>query len=315
MSLSPCMLDSESKRLLLRTFPDVKLSYDKLLHKKVSADLYFLIPKGPKAFIWITHFDHRNVALVLTLDAKGSIRKIEPVVLAFNDRLALGTVLYGSLFECDGRRCFSFEDMHWLEGMNVESESMDCKLERLVRVFELTKRSARAGIVLGSPVIESDYERAFEQVASLPYRVYGIQAHFSRGRNGPIGTHPIRVAPSLTALFRVKATLESDIYELFCLSHGKEVAYGIAMIPTYKHSVSMNNEFRRIKENGNLDLLEESDDEEEFENVSVDKFVDLEKSLVMQCVYMPKFRKWCPEKIVDTAKLSDRRYIVALEKK
>jgi hypothetical protein len=290
------MLDSESKRRLLRTFPDVKLSYDRLLHKKVSADLYFVIPKGPKAFIWITHFDRRNVALVLMLDAKGSIRKIEPVVLAFNDRLALGTVLYGSL-------------------MNVESESMDCKLERLVRVFELTKRSARAGIVLGSPVIESDYGRAFEQVASLPYRVYGIQAHFSRGRNGPIGTHPIRVAPSLTALFRVKATLESDIYELFCLSHGKEVAYGIAMIPTYKHSVCMNNEFRRIKENGNLDLLEESDDEEEFENVSVDKFVDLEKSLVMQCVYMPKFRKWCPEKIVDTAKLSDRRDIVALEKK
>jgi hypothetical protein len=77
----------------------------------------------------------------------------------------------------------------------------------------------------------------------------------------------------------------------------------------------MNNEFRRIKENGNLDLLEESDDEEEFENVSVDKFVDLEKSLVMECVYMPRFRKWCPERIVDAARLTDRRDIVALEKK
>lgn len=277
--------------------------------------MYFVIPKGPKAFVWITRFDNRNLALVLTLDAKGSIRKVDPVVLAFNDRLALGTILYGSLFEYDGHKCFSFEDMHWLEGMNVENETMESKLERLVRMFELTERSARAGIVLGSPVIESDYGRAMEQVASLPYRVYGIQAHFSRGRDGPIGTHPVRTAPTLKATFRVRATLESDIYDLFCLSHGVEVAYGIAMVPTYKHSVSMNNEFRRIKENGNLDLLEESDDEEEFENVSVDKFVDLEKSLVMECVYMPRFRKWCPERIVGAAKLTDRRDIVALEKK
>jgi len=237
------------------------------------------------------------------------------VVLAFNDRLALGTILYGSLFEYDGHKCFSFEDMHWLEGMNVENETMNSKLERLVCMFQLMKRSARTEIVLGSPVIESSYGRAMERVSSLPYRVYGIQAHFSHGRDGPIGTYPVRTAPTLKAMFRVRATLESDIYELFCLSHGKEVAHGIAMVPTYKHSVSMNNEFRSIKENGNLDLLEESDDEDEFENVSVDKFVNLEKSLVMECVYMPRFRKWCPERIVDTGKLADRRDIVAIEKK
>lgn len=309
------MLELERKRRLLRTFPDVKLSYDRLLHKKVSADLYFVVPKGPKAFIWITHFDHRNMALVLTLDAKGSIRKVDPVILAFSDRLAWGTILYGSLFEYNGHKCFSFEDMHWLEGMNVENETMDSKLERLVYMFKLMKRSAHAEIVIGSPVIESDYGRAMEKVSSLPYRVYGIQALFTRGRDGPIGTYPIRTAPTLKAMFRVRATLESDIYDLFCLSHGKEVAYGIAMIPTYKHSVIMNNEFRKIKENGNLDLLEESDDEEEFEDVSEDKFVDLEKSLVMECVYMPRFRKWCPERIMDAAKLTDRRDIVALEKK
>ena len=35
----------------------------------------------------------------------------------------------------------------------------------------------------------------------------------------------------------------------------------------------MNSLFRTIKENENLDSLEESDDEEEFENSNVDKFV------------------------------------------
>ena len=38
----------------------------------------------------------------------------------------------------------------------------------------------------------------------------------------------------------------------------------------------MNELFRNIKENSNLDLLEESDDEEEFENVNPDKYVYLE---------------------------------------
>ena len=42
----------------------------------------------------------------------------------------------------------------------------------------------------------------------------------------------------------------------------------------------MNSLFRNIKENRNLDLLEESDDEEEFENTSLDKFVDLDKELL-----------------------------------
>ena len=39
----------------------------------------------------------------------------------------------------------------------------------------------------------------------------------------------------------------------------------------------MNKLFRTIKENDNLDYLEESDDEEEFENISSDKYVDTNK--------------------------------------
>ena len=60
----------------------------------------------------------------------------------------------------------------------------------------------------------------------------------------------------------------------------------------------MNSLFRNIKENTNLDLLEESDDEEEFENANADKFVDLEKTLLMECIYLKKFQKWQPVKVI-----------------
>ena len=46
--------------------------------------------------------------------------------------------------------------------------------------------------------------------------------------------------------------------------------YGSAAVSSYKQSVMMNSLFRTIKENRNLDLLEESDDEDSDEEESDD---------------------------------------------
>jgi len=61
----------------------------------------------------------------------------------------------------------------------------------------------------------------------------------------------------------------------------------------------MNGIFRTIKENNNLDALEESDDEDEFENDKIDKYVDLSKSCNFVCVYNNKFKKWTPVRLAD----------------
>jgi hypothetical protein len=61
----------------------------------------------------------------------------------------------------------------------------------------------------------------------------------------------------------------------------------------------MNAIFRNIKENRNLDALEESDDEEDFQNVRDDKYVDLQKTVSIECTYMPKFRRWVPMKLAN----------------
>ena len=59
----------------------------------------------------------------------------------------------------------------------------------------------------------------------------------------------------------------------------------------------MNQLFRTIKENNNLDLLEESDSEEEFENINIDKFVHLNKNHYIECEYNNKFKKWMPRNL------------------
>jgi hypothetical protein len=60
----------------------------------------------------------------------------------------------------------------------------------------------------------------------------------------------------------------------------------------------MNNIFRKIKENENLDAIEESDDEEDFENIDYDKYVDLKKYVFMECKFSMKFKKWIPIRVV-----------------
>ena len=102
-------------------------------------------------------------------------------------------------------------------------------------------------------------------------------------------------------IFKVRPDMQNDIYHLYCNDNSCEKQYDIAYIPDYETSVLMNKLFRNIKENANLDALEESDDEEEFQNEKDDRFVFLEKSYNMKCIYNNKFKKWVPISIEDNS--------------
>lgn len=92
-------------------------------------------------------------------------------------------------------------------------------------------------------------------------------------------------------LFWVKADISYDMYHLYVQ---KDVLYQYAFIPNYKTSVMMNKIFRKINENYNIDYIEESEDEDEFENIKDDKYVDLNKKVLMECIFNRKFKKWTP---------------------
>ena len=95
--------------------------------------------------------------------------------------------------------------------------------------------------------------------------------------------------------FSLFSLIQNDIYHLHAFGKGSERVYcGIAYIQNYNISKMMNSTFRNIKENQNLDALEESDDEEDFEDCRIDKYVDLDKKCAFECVYLHKFRRWCP---------------------
>jgi hypothetical protein len=101
-------------------------------------------------------------------------------------------------------------------------------------------------------------------------------------------------------VFRVTADIQFDIYHLFAYGKNKtSIYYNIAHIPNYDKSVFMNSLFRNIRENKNIDYIEESDDDDDFENTKIDKYVNINKVLLMECIFSNKFKKWIPVKVVD----------------
>lgn len=103
------------------------------------------------------------------------------------------------------------------------------------------------------------------------------------------------------AVFKAYPLPLQDCYNLFALSKKmeedkteKEQYVDMAYIPNYKTSIMMNALLRNVKENVNMDALEESDDEEAFENPEEDDTLNLAKSVHVLCEYSPKFKKWIP---------------------
>jgi hypothetical protein len=120
----------------------------------------------------------------------------------------------------------------------------------------------------------------------------GKQQHNEPRKNGDRPYPPT----AREVVFKVKADVQTDVYHLY---GNDDAMFETCCIPTYTASVMMNGIFRTIKENNNLDALEESDDEDEFENDKIDKYVDLSKSCNFVCVYNNKFKKWTPVRIAD----------------
>ena len=60
------MLTKYEKEDILMSFPNIKLSYENIIHKKVSnSDLFLAIPEGVKCFAWFTTLNDNAVFVLL----------------------------------------------------------------------------------------------------------------------------------------------------------------------------------------------------------------------------------------------------------
>jgi len=350
------MLTQSEKETILREFPNIKLSYETIIYKKVyNSDYIVAIPEGKKCFAWFTTFNDKMICFIMELTNNKQISDIKIANVCFSDELTYGTILYGTIFYNSDNKFFCIEDIFSYKGNNFDRMNWG---EKLVKINIMMKKELKqvsynnSFLVFGLPLMCKTNEELDNLLRDITYNIDTVQYKlFSRvnsyihmeynvyksqiSQTGQIlqytnrthqnyhdniqNTNNIRNTNTNTLrntltndttnnrqpmkrdiVFTIKPDIQNDIYYVHCLNNAmKEEQHGITHIPDYNTSVMMNKLFRIIKENDNLDALEESDDEEEFENENIDKFVRLDKSYKMVCRFNHKFKKWVPIKLAD----------------
>ena len=324
------MLSHTEKQNILSKFPNIKLSYENITHKKVfNSDYIVDIPEGKKCFAWFTSLNNKMVCLIMELTTNKQINDIKISNACFSNELAYGTIIYGTVFYHSYNNFFSIEDIFSYKGDEIDRV---CWGEKLIKIKDMLKKDLnqvsynKSFIVFGLPLIAKTNEELERKIEKVEYKIDSIQFNlFNRVNNylfmnyakylenksnkierttvsqeNVLYKNNVRNQSKREIVFNIRPDIQDDIYHLYCINNElKEEEHGIAHISDYNSSVMMNKLFRIIKENENLDALEESDDEEEFENENIDKFVHLDKSYKMVCQFNHKFKKWMPIKIAN----------------
>ena len=298
-------LRQKDKMFLLKQLPKVELCYEKKTHNIVQKfNLCLTIPKGNKYFLWFRIFKRRHCCILYQLGKnKKSIRDITICCASFNYKLCSGkgTLLYGTKFYHENNY-FNIENMYFYKGKNIEKYNYTDKLNLIYKMMENYIKQCSYSekyIVLGMPIICQQTDQIQHYIKNIPYEIYCIQ--YKTNNEKMSYNKLVNNNVEIIQTFLVKASVETDMYRLYCIDsvNKKTIKHGNALVPTYKSSVYLNSLFRNISENKDLDKIEESEDESDFENTNPEKYLILGKSYKMKCVYNKKYKLWCPIEISD----------------
>jgi hypothetical protein len=362
---------------ILSDFPNFELSYEMMTHKKVyDYNIILAVPDGKQCFAWFTSYKDDNVCFIMEIETdslnknknRNTITNINIGMTGFNDKLAYGTIFYGTVFTINGTSCFCIEDLYYYKGVNYSGKTFINRLDTLKHILktEISQQALTSKYtIFGLPLMRTDLITLLKDIEQLPYKPMYLKyrwyetkkimcaAYYSKQNRPNYSTeskaehnivskaeskiiskaeHNIvsKAEPKVvskaepkkaslsqlsSAVFHITPDIRSDIYNLHILANGKIEFYDYAFIPDYETSVKMNKLFRNIKENNNLDALEESDDEDDFEDDRSDKYVYLDRFYKMNCQFNYKFKKWMPisianekEHIVSYTQLQGRKF-------
>lgn len=301
------ILNATEQRNIMHRFPSLKLSYDKQIHKKVytDKDIFMVVPYGVKFLAWFTYYQNRNVCFLIELTSKKIPKSFKMVTTCFHHDLALGTILYGSVVK---DRFFVCEDALWFCGKNLIENKRTSKfsgrlpiIQDLFSNYVKQQSVSKKHLIFCTPIMGKDYNKVEKTMETLPYTTYGIK--FINDTDSFCRVFVPKLEKVVYhGVFKIKAKPDADMYDSFFYNKGMWEPHKPIYVGSYRASVMMNSIFRNIKENQCLDSLEESDDEDEFENCDIGKYTDLTKTVFMKCRFNPKFKKWEPIEMVSDKK-------------
>ena len=274
---------------VLKKMPPISHNfYDIPTKNKIPCDYYAAIPYGKKYIIWFTHHNNENVAIFIEYNKKSDKKFNSCFItpLCFNKDLSSNTILYGTL---TNNKYYCIEDLYYYKNKYVYNFSNLDKLDLIERIFNNDIKNTlmlKHSINIFIPLLNVSNKQLNTEIAALPYKIYCIHGKYFNNKK----TYKFNVDKN-TKIYKkywVCANTTNDIYELYC-DKDKTDFIDYAYVPNYKCSKFLNNIFRNIIENENLDAIEESDDDNDGENYIMHGIIKL-----MKCEFDTVFKKWIP---------------------
>jgi hypothetical protein len=296
------MLSNNFYNLLLKKFLKLYVNFKNLNNNNINfklnkkkIDLYILNPKGLKCYLWLTKIENKNIICSIYYNNNNKKYDIKQYFLCCDDILfsGNGTLFNGVLFNHNKNNYYCCNDIIYYKNEFINKFNYNNKLYILKNIFDNYVKQLSYNtnfIIIGLPIMNNNMSVLNNISKTITYNVHSI-SYINLSSNILHYSNKLYNKKDIFAYFNVKPEISFDIYSLYCKN---DIYYNKAFINDYKTSVMMNKLFRDIKENKNLDYLEESDDEEEFQNFNVDKYVFLERVYVMKCIYIKEFKSWKP---------------------
>jgi hypothetical protein len=295
-------------------------------------DYYILYPKGRRGYLWFTYYKKEMLCLLIFINSKkfddisNEFYKYEinyDNTLCYNNVLLIGTYFYKYNNNKSVQHYYVIDSVLNYNYYNaiITANNNNCFNSKLNLCKKVVQAITNSTFNINLGIILDNYDSIFKIIYKLNYDIYCVACY---SNNKYLGNFILNIQLSKTINknetnygynFKVTATLTPDIYNLYILENNKEIFYEYALIDSYKTSVFMNDLFRKIKENKNLDLLEESDDEDEFENIDLEKYVNLGKTYIIECFYNKKFKKWVPKNLAKNNYIIDKNKINLIKNK
>lgn len=277
---------------------------------------YILKPKGKRSYIWFTYYEKKILTLLIFINNFNSLHDITnefyEVDIIYDNTLCYNNVLLSGLYFTNK---IEKKTLHYFAITNLENYNIYNKIinkNNFINNFKtkhdifnillpLIQNNNDFKICL--PNFEYDYNSIIKYIYTSSFKYHSIEIY---NNNKYLGNYLLNnytnfsnsiKNDNINATFKIMPCINNDIYCLFVNNNNNEEYFDLALIDSYKTSVFMNNLFRKIIENTNLDKIEESEDEEDFEIINNDKYVNLNSSYNILCKYNQNFKKWIPIKL------------------
>lgn len=309
----------------------IRISYGKKLHKKSDVPIqaiHVIVPKGMKMYAWFTSYRGKPVCALIETDRRGVPSKIKIRPAIFEPDLSYGTILYGTMVRSTaGKHHYLVcDNIFQYKGVDMAHTSYTKKIATIQKLlFEdvSSKVYSHNFMSFATPCMFSGFADAMYTMKNsslMAYSPYCIQVWKTNnsqpfgmvhatsavdfdmqdtgvgGTTGRLGVNPIlsklavNRAESITrANLLVTCEAEQDTYSYHDVRTNTRKHL---CVPTFKDSVALNAIFRNYKENVNLDTLEESDEEDEFEDISDTKYSNVGMEKNVTCEYNKNLSGW-----------------------